>query len=159
MADTPVLKGATFHICATPQGSGLTQSEFEALTFIEAGSVVEHGSIEATENILSQNYLGTEWTKKQKGIKDGGAPSVIVGYDPDDTGHDALDTAADTNYSYAFKLELNDAPDALTTNTIIYYRSLITIPALQLGEVETFFNKTYALALQEGALLVKPEAI
>lgn len=155
MANVPNFKGGTVSICATAQASALDQTGFEALTFIEAGKVVEHGSIEPSTGDSAQNYWGLEPTQHQKGHLDVGGSSITFGYDPDDTGHDAFDTAAASREFYATKIELNDNPSG-TTNTIVYLRGYIAYPGIQMGEGEAFFNKTFSTMYNQVPIVVKP---
>lgn len=158
MANTPILKGATFSICATAQADELNQAAFDALTFLDCGKIVEHGNLEVTENDVSQGYWGGGWLQHQKGQKDGGTTSITIGYDPDSTGADALDTAAATELNYAFKIDIGDNPGG-TTNTILYYRGLIALPSYQLGNNEAFLNKTFAMMLNQGVIQVDPTSV
>ncbi len=157
MANTPILKGATFSICATAQADELNQAAFEALTFIGVGKIIEHAPLAVSENDVSQGYWGDTWLQHQKGQKDGGGTSVTIGYDPDSTGADAMDTAAATDLNYAFKIDIGDNPGG-TTNTVLYYRGPIALPEYQLGNNETFLNKTYSIMLNQGVIQVDPTA-
>lgn len=155
MANPTTLKGAKFYVCTTAQNSDLDQAGFEALTFVEAGKVVEHGSIAATESDLSIDLWGTNFRQHRKGIKDGGSTTLMISYDPDDAGEAALDSAAATDDEYAFKIDLGDNAGG-TSNTILYYRGPITIPTYELGNTEAFVNKTYTIMNNQAVIQVDP---
>lgn len=155
MANTPNFKGATFSICATAQEDDLTQLGFEALTYVPTGKVIEHAAIAVSTGDSAQNYWGHGVTQHQKGHVDVGGASVMLGYDPDDTGMDAMDAAALTRTNYAMKVELDDNPGG-ATNTIMYLRGLIYIPEYQLGEGEAMFNKTFNTMYNQLPVVVKP---
>lgn len=155
MANTPILKGATFYMCATAQPDELNQAGFEALTYLFVGKIAEHGELAVSENDVSQGYWGDTWLQHQKGQKDGGGTAVTVGYDYEDTGQAALETAAWTDSNYAMKIDVGDNEGGLT-NTILYYRGLITLPSYALGNNETFLNKTFSIMLNQGVISVDP---
>ncbi|WP_288067463.1 hypothetical protein, partial [Herbaspirillum sp.] len=67
----------------------------------------------------------------------------------------ALDTAAATELNYAFKIDIGDNPGGVT-NTILYYRGLISLPSYQLGNNEAFLNKTFNMMLNQGVIQVDP---
>lgn len=158
MANTPNFKGGKVSICATAQDVDLDQAGFEALTFVEAGKVIEHANIAISTGDSAQNYWGHGVTQHQKGHVDVGGASVMFGYDPDDTGHDAFDTASASRSSFAVKIELDDNPNGVT-NTIVYTRGYITYPEYQFGEGEAFFNKTFNTMYNQLPIVVKPTVV
>ncbi len=159
MAETGIKKDGKLYICETPQPADLTESGFEALTWVEVGKVVTFPDFGVSDNIVSQDYINTDVSQKRKGFRNASDTEIVVGHDPDDAGQTAMKTAADTKYNYAFKLEQADAPDASTTNTIRYSRGVIGGPNFAGGGGEDFDNETYQLGLNQAPVIVDPEAI
>jgi hypothetical protein len=159
MADTGIKRESKFYICATPQSADLDQSEYEGLTYVEVGNIVTMPDFGVTDNMVTQDYINTDVSQKQKGFRSASDTELVVGYDPDDAGQDAIRTAAGTRFNYAFKLESSDAPDADTTNTIRYSRGLVGGPNFTGGGGEDFDNETYQIGLNQAPITVKPEAI
>lgn len=152
-------KGRVLGICITPQATDLNQTAFEALTYADVANVVNIGETGNNENVVSQDYHGTTVTQKAKGIINAGDPTIELGYTPTDTGYQALVEAAGTNFFYAVKMEMDDAPDASTTNTIKYNRGLVLGPVHTNGAVEDWDNRTFTLGLVQEQIEVAPEAI
>ena len=152
-------KGRKFSICTAPQSSELTQLEYEALAYVEAANVVNIGETGNNENVVSQDYHGTRVTQKSKGIINAGDPTVELGYTPTDQGYQELLAATGTDFFYATKMEMNDAPNALNTNTIKYNRGLVLGPTHSNGAVEDWDNRVFTLGLVQEQIEVAPELI
>lgn len=159
MADTGLKRLSKLYICETAQSADLNQAGYEGLTWVEVGNIVTMPDFGITDNIVTQDYVNTDVSQKQKGFRNASDTEIVVGYDPDDAGQDALRVAAGTRYNYAFKLESSDAPDASTTNTIRYSRGVVGGPNFTSGGGEDFDNDTYQLGLNQAPIVVKPEAI
>lgn len=152
-------KDSVLYISTTAQPSDLTQVEFEGLTWTEIGCVVTMPDFGISDNIVSQDCINDDVTQKQKGFRSASDTEIMVAYDPDDAGQDALRAAAGGKFNWAFKLESADAPDELTTNSIRYSRGVVGGPNFTGGGGEDFDNETYSLGLNQEPILVKPEAI
>lgn len=159
MADPGIKRESKFYICATPQNSDLNQGAYEALVFVEIGSIVTLPDMGSTANIVSQDYVNTDVSQKRKGFQNAGESELVIGRDHEDAGQDALRVAAATRYNYAFKLESADAPSSSFTNTIRYSRGVISGPMLTGGGGEDFDNETYQIAFNQLPVIVDPEAI
>lgn len=160
MSDTGIKKDSKLYVCETPQSSDLDQAGYEALTWVEVGNVVTLPDFGITDNIVTQDYIATDVSQKQKGFRNGAETEIVVGFDPDDAGQDALRAAAATRTNYALKLESSDSPNAATTtNTIRYSRGVIGGPAFAGGGGEDFDNETYQVGLNQAPIIVKPEVI
>ena len=160
MADTGIKRGGKFYICATPQGADLNQAGYEALTWVEVGNIVTFPDFGITDNIVSQDYIDTDVSQKRKGFRMASDSELVVGRDYEDTGQDALRTAAATRLNYAFKLESSDSPNpATTTNTIRYSRGIIGGPNFTGGGGEDFDNETFQIGLNQAPIVVDPEPV
>lgn len=151
--------GGKFFICSTPQPTNLTQSQFEALVWIEVrnvGSLPESGS---NTNVVSYDTIDTDVTQKGHGITNAGDGTLELARLADDPGQVALRAAALTKFNYAFKRELTDAPDEETTNTVFYNRGIITGPLHNGGRNEDFILETFNLGFNQREIVVNPEPI
>ena len=150
--------GRKVYICATPQPDTLTQAEFEALTYVLVGGVGSHGETGSNTNILSYDTWDDEVMRKAKGMTDAGSPEIEVARDPDDAGQIVLNTAAATNFNYAFKIEGNDAPndDVDSSPTIRFNRGLVSGPRQPNGRNEDFDLDIFTLGLQQKQITVAP---
>lgn len=159
MADTGIKRESKLYICATTQAADLNLAGFEALTWVEIGNIVTLPDFGVSDNIVSQDYVGTDVSQKKKGYRMASDTSVVVGRDFEDSGQDALRTAAATRYNYAFKLESSDAPSALYTNTIRYSRGIVGGPNFTGGGGEDFDNEEFQIGLNQAPIIADPELI
>lgn len=161
MADD-ILLGSKLYICATAQNSNLSQAQFEALTWVEIGSIVNFPQVGEEVSMPSQSYVDRGRTVFRKGVFTGIAAELTLGYDYANAGQDALRTAGDhVKNKYAFKKEKVDSPNsATTTNTVVYFRAIVSPITDTGGGNEDFDNLTYTLQITDQApIWVEPEAI
>jgi len=160
MADT-INQGGSLWICTTAQNSDLNTAAFEALTYVEITRIVTMPSIGITTNMVQQDYIDTEISQFQKGVKAGSASELVVGKDTTDAGQDALIAASLTKNNYAFKRVYTDSPNTVTTtNSTTYFRALVGEAVDQGGAVEDFENYTFPIQINgQRPIVVKPEAI
>lgn len=150
--------GKKLFICATPENDNITQVAFEALTWVEVGGVGSVGETGTSTNILSYDTWNDTVVQKAKGMNDAGSPEIEVARDPDDAGQVLLRTAAETNFSYAFKITGNDAPNSNVGSkpTTRYNRGLVSGPRNPNGRNEDFDLEVFALGLQQKQITVAP---
>lgn len=150
--------GWKLYVCATAQPSDLTQSAFEALTWVEVGGVGNVGETGTTTNILTYDTWGSDVNDKAKGMSDAGSPTIEVARDPEDAGQIILRTIAATNYKYAFKIMGNDSPnsDVDSRPTTRYNRGLIAGPTEPNGRNEDFDLEVFTLGLVQRQIKVDP---
>jgi hypothetical protein len=91
-----------------------TASEFDALTWHEVGDVVSFGEFGASFEEITHQPVSDGNTYKFKGTRNDGTLALNLGRAPADTGQALLITALSSYKDYDFRVELNDAPDALT---------------------------------------------
>jgi len=157
MADDLNLNG-TLYICATEQNSDLNEAAFEALTWVEIGKIVTLPQIGFEANIVTQNYVNTDFSTDAKGFINGMATEVVVGRDPSDAGQDILRTASNSRFKYAFKREYADAVSGFTA-TFKYFRALVTSEMDSGGGGEEFDNQTFGIKITgQKPITVDPEA-
>lgn len=148
--------GYKLYVCATPQPSDLTKTDFEALTWVQVKGVGSHGETGTSTNILSYDTWDSDVVQKAKGMSNAGDPEIEVARDPNDPGQNLMRQMADTNLNYAFKIEGNDAPEVGGTPTIRYNRGLVAGPREPNGRNEDFDLEVFTLGLQQKQIKVNP---
>ncbi len=143
------------YICSTAQDSDLTQTGFEALTWVEVKGVVNLGETGTTTNMLNLNTWDTDVIQKAKGTKDAGSPELEVARIPTDPGQIILRDAGNTTNNYAFKHEQSDAPVG-GTGTIIYNRGLVSDARRPNGGNEDFVTEIFTFGFQQKEIVVDP---
>ena len=158
MADQLNLDG-TLYICATVQDADLNEAAFEALTWVEIGKIVTLPQVGFEANVVTQNYVNTDFSTDAKGFINGMATEVVVGRDPADAGQDILRTASNSRSKYAFKREYADAVAGFTA-TFKYFRALVTSEMDAGGGGEEFDNQTFGIKITgQKPITVDPEVI
>lgn len=150
--------GSKLYICTTPKADDLDAAAFALLTWVEIKGVGSVGETGSKTNILNYETWGDAVVQKAKGLTDGGSPEIELARDADDAGQVALRAAADTNFSYAFKIERNDKPnnDVDSKPTIRYNRGLVSGPTQPNGRNEDFDLEVFMLGLQQKQITVNP---
>jgi len=151
MADTAA--GAKLYIGTT--ASATVQSEFEADSYTEIKEISNIGEFGAAANILTFPVLGDNYVLKAKGTRNAGDPPIVVGRNPTDAGQIAIRAAEATNNYYNFKLDLADSQSPTMTNTVVYFRALVSGKTTSVGGVEDFITDTYTLAIYPAPLIVE----
>jgi hypothetical protein len=159
MADDLNMNG-TLYVCATAQhNTELNQAAYEALTWVEIGNIVTFPQIGFEANVVTQNYVNTDFSADAKGFINGTASDISVGRAPDDAGQVILRTAANSRYRYAFKREYADAVSGYTA-TFTYFRALVTSELDAGGGGEEFDNETFGIKVTaQKPIIVAPEAV
>ena len=150
-------KGGKFYISTTAVSSDILQAAYEALTWLEVKNVVTTPAMGVEDNIISQDYLSTDVSQKQKGFANVTDGELVVGYDDADAGQDAMLAAANSRTQYGFKSELADSPNYPTvSNTIRYTHGFVGGGGDAGGGGEDFVNLTFMLALNQRPIWVAP---
>lgn len=150
----------TLYVCSTAQhNTDLNQAGYEALTWVEIGKLVTLPQVGFEANVVTQNYVNTDFSSDAKGFINGTASEVMVGRDPDDAGQIILRTAASSRYRYAFKREYADAVAGFTATTT-YFRALVSSQLDAGGGGEEFDNETFGIKVTaQKPIIVAPKAI
>lgn len=149
--------GAKLYICSTPQTDlPLDATAFAALTYVPIKKVGQVGDMGTDTNVVTYDTLDTDVTQKGKGVTNGGDWTIELARLFDDAGQIALRAAALTGNCYAFKLELDDAPGAGYSNTLIYNCGLVNGPRRPGGGVEDFVLEEFTLAMNQRDVIVEP---
>jgi hypothetical protein len=127
----------------------LSQSGFEALTYVEITRVGKFANIPMSTNYPTYGLLTADVADKQKGLTTPGDTSLELRPLPTDAGQVLLAAAALTRKSWAFKIEEDDAPDANTTNSIMYIRAVVGASEQGLGGSDDFRTESYPIGVQQ----------
>lgn len=155
MANT--FAGAKIYIGTTKQAT--VREDFETDTWTEIEEVSNMGELGSTANVVQFPLVSDDFVLKAKGTRNAGDPALVVGRVSTAPGQIMLRNAEDTKYFYNFKLELEDAPDESTTNTVIYFRALVAGANNAFGGNEDFVTETYTLGIYPRPLFIEQEAI
>lgn len=142
-------------VCPNPQNSALTKTDFEALDWVEIGSVGSIGETGTSTNILNYDTWNDTVIQKGKGLSDAGSPVIECARVPSDPGQLILQEAATVglNNNYAFKTERADGT-TLDNGSVMYNRGLVTGPTLPGGRNEDFDLIMFTLGLQQEQIIV-----
>ncbi|OOW67094.1 hypothetical protein Xmar_07735 [Xanthomonas axonopodis pv. martyniicola] len=144
MAEAQTNSGSKLYICATPQNSDLTKTQFEALTFVQVKKVGSVGERGLTTNIVTYDTWDTAVSLKGKGISNAGDPEVEMARDLADPGQIAMRAAGQPTVTSAYALKV-ERP----SGEIEYLRGLVTGPRTPGGRNEDFVLHVYSLALNQ----------
>jgi hypothetical protein len=158
MANKLTHKGTTIWVCSAVQNSDLTQSGYEALTWVQVGKVGNPGDWGGGSNIPTYPTLDEPVTQKQKGVGNAGDPQIEVAYQPADAGQIILRTFGDplNANNMAIKKVLNDRPSAGTAGTTYYSRGVVSGPISPGGGSDDFVLERYTIGLNQLPIRVDP---
>ncbi|MCI2243781.1 hypothetical protein L3067_04060 [Xanthomonas sp. PPL568] len=144
MAEAQTNSGSKLYICATPQNSDLTQTQFAALTWVRVSKVGNVGERGTSTNVVSWDSWDTQVTSKGKGITNAGDPQVEVAELLADPGQIAMRAAGAPGVAdnYAFKIERPDG-------SLEFLRGLVAGPRFNGGRNEDFVLNTYTIGLNQ----------
>lgn len=132
---------------AEPHNSDLLLVGYDALTWLQIGSVGSFGETGSNTNILSYDTLDDDVVQKGKGMTNAGDPEIELARSGTDLGQLELRAAALTKDSYAFKYELDDSGGV--NGTTYYNRGLVTGPRHPNGRNEDFVLEVFQLGLNQ----------
>lgn len=143
--------GSKVYVCSTNQETDLSQSGYEALTWVQVGSVGKIGDFGSNSNDLTYNTLDEPVSQHQKGVADAGSPQLEVVDLGTDAGQTILRTfGIGTNHqNMAIKIERNDKITGGGTNTIFYSRGVVSGPTYVGGGTDDFELARYNLMLNQ----------
>lgn len=144
MAEAQTNSGSKLYICATPQNSDLTETQFKALTYVQVKKVGSVGERGLTTNIVTYDTWDTAVSLKGKGISNAGDPEVEMARDLADPGQIAMRAAGQPTVTSAYALKV-ERP----SGEIEYLRGLVTGPRTPGGRNEDFVLHVYSLALNQ----------
>jgi len=135
------------------------ETAYAALSYTKLGlveSVGPHGDTAATITFAD---LEDARVRKRKGVRDAGDVNIVVANDPRDAGQLAMIAAEATNFTYAFKLVLADAPDANDTDTTRYWRALVSTANLQELTNDAVNKRAFTALIDSKIVEIPSEAV
>lgn len=155
-----IKRNSKLYISEEDVTADLTQSGYEALTWVEIDKVIGEPSFGLETNMVDLPYITTNVQKRAKGISTASASELTVGVDHDDNGQIELLEAGATNalFGRGFKLESNDKLNATGTNTTRYSYGKVAGPNLNEGGPEERDIESYTVALEQEPIIVKATA-
>lgn len=131
----------------------------DALTWVEVANVGNVGEGGVSVNFPTYNILDKGFAAVAKGVDTPTIRTVELARLPGDPGQEQLRDASATRYSWAFRIERNDAPNDESTGTIEYIRGLVGGPGKPGGGSEDFVLETYQIAAKQREITVEPAPI
>jgi hypothetical protein len=156
-ADSKIFIGTTAPIDYTTDEQAV--ADFEADDFTEILEMSNLGDIGPVANILQFVTVSGNRTKKSKGQLNEGDPVLVVGREANDPGQVLVRAAGKDKYYRNFKLELADAESEHYTNSVIYFRAIVSGAPRQFGGNESFMTESYTLGIYPQAIEVPSEFV
>lgn len=159
MAKKTTKKGTKVYVTASVQNEELSQAAFEGLAWVQVKKIGSIGDFGATSEINIYDTLDEAVSQKQKGTANAGDPVVECASVYDDPGQIILRDFADPlNLDMtAVKIERNDSPDGVLSNTIFYSRGIVSSLLYPGGGSNDFDLERFTLGLNQLPLRVDPE--
>lgn len=130
-----------------------TGSAFVEIELVESLDAYGDTSGEVTFNALKDGR-----TRKAKGSRNAGSPTLTVGYDFSDLGQAALRAAQETNSKYAFKVVIPNRLAAPGDDQIDYFRALVLSDPKNVGNTDTVIRQTFQLSIDSKIFTAAPTA-
>jgi hypothetical protein len=132
-----------------------TVTEYEALTWVEVGTVESISEFGDKASDVTFASLADARMRHAKGVRDAGTTTLTCGQVYDDVGQVAMIAAEQTNDNYGFKVELPDATAPLS-NSIFYYRGLVTGARLNIGSADNVVKRVFEIGINSEILTDPP---
>lgn len=121
---------------------------FEAINdWVEVEEIEDLGELGDTAEAITFTALNNARVRKLKGPRDAGTQTVAVGRDPLDDGQEAFITAQKTQFNYAIRIEMNDAPTSGYSNSTLYYAGMVMGAPTNLGNVSNVTRRTFNIGI------------
>lgn len=125
-----------------------TLAEFEAMSnWVEIGLIESLGEFGDQSNEVTFSALGDARVRRSKGARDAGTMTLTCGHDPTDLGQAAVEAAEQTNFNFAWRVDLPDAPAAGYSNTQIYFRGLVMGRRKNVGTNDNVIRNNYSVGI------------
>lgn len=132
-------------------------ADFEADTYTEIKEVEDLGSWGAEAKEISFISLADSHVRRRAGSIDSGKVALVAGRDPLDPGQLILNANVGNHLPFAFKVELNDAPNNAGLPTTFYFRAVIMSAQNKFGKADDLTMTEFNLGI-DGAILELPAA-
>lgn len=152
-------QGRKFYVYETAQATDMSQGDFESVP--SPSWVLINNIVTPPDIVIEQSFIDTDFIDETgiastlKGAQTGSESDFEIGFDSADAGHVAIETMANTKFTYAFKSELNDIASGGSTNTIQYGRAMLGVPSFPSGGKDDFVSMVIKFKLQQKLALVR----
>ena len=161
MGITATAKAKIFIGASTyPTGSNptLAVTDYSGDTYTAINEVSDLGDFGDTASEIKFESISDSRVLKVNGTRDAGDLSLVVGRDAVDPGQIAARAAAKTDFNHAFKITMNDAPNATGTGTTFFFRGLVQSASNKFAGPNNIVMTTFKLAINSDILEVAPAA-
>lgn len=135
-----------------------TLGEFQALSYTEIGQILNIGEFGDAANAITAAYLDSGRVEKYKGLRDAGTLPLQFGYDPANTGQDALIAAEQQPDNYAFKVTLDDEGSGSPQHpTTFYFRGQVMSRRVGIGGADSVVTLSSDVAVNSA--IITDEAV
>lgn len=154
--------GAKIYISAsgavpTANSTAADASDYAALTYVEIGDVESVSEFGDEAQTITAQTLGDARVRKRKGVRDAGDITITVLNNPLDNGQKAMVAAEATEFTYAFKVVLADGADSNDTDSVFYFRALVSSARLSGLQPNEIIKRTF-VALIDSEIVEVPSA-
>jgi hypothetical protein len=136
------------YIGTTATATSIT--EYEADTYEAVGQIEDLGEFGDQVSAVTFITLEDGRVRKYKGSRDAGDMNLVVGFDPDDAGQDAIKAALDdtTSADYNIKVELDDplTPSTGTPTTFLFSGKIMS-RRIQIGSADNIIRANVTIGL------------
>lgn len=121
-----------------------TLVEFQGISgWTPIGLIESVGEFGDQANDVTFAAIGDARVRHAKGARDAGTMALVCAHDPLDLGQAAVELAEQTNQLFAFRVTLPDSPGTPFTNTIIYFRGLVSSRRKNIGTNDNVVRNSY----------------
>ena len=135
--------------------SAATPTDYQALSYVEVGEVENIGEFGDSFNEVNFTALSDRRVRKFKGSRNAGNIQLTIGHDSANTGQTNLNAALETDFDYAFRVELDDAGSGTgAAPTTFYFRAKVMAAPITPGDTETIVRINATLGINSDILKI-----
>ena len=135
------------------------ESAYAALSYVEIGEVESIAPFGDKSGVINFASLSDNRQRKMKGVRDAGDFDVVYASDPHDAGQAACIAAERTKFSYAIKVQLEDAADENDTDSVFYFAAKVMGVPINIGTVNDVTKRTTTFAIDSEIVEALSEAV
>ena len=132
---------------------------YEALVYTQIKPTESIGEFGDQASTITFTSLEDARVRKRKGVRDAGDLNIVVGHDPLDAGQLACVAAEKTEFTYAMKVVLADGADANDTDSVFYFRALISTARLSGIEANQITKRAFAALIDSDIIEIASTAV
>lgn len=155
MGDPVTTSGTHVYISTAAVTTSIaTVGQFAALSWTEIGLIETIGDFGDQATVINFAAIGDGRVRKSKGARDAGDMQLTVAFDAADAGQNALDAAEQTNNNYGIRVIFADGPTGSFSNTVVYFRGLVTSKRFSPGGNDTILKRMFMIAVNSKLYIV-----